>query len=281
MDRPNAPQLVAISDTHCGCRMGLIPPEGIVLDDGGTYSPSRFQLAMWEIWLEFWNEWVPRVTKGEPWDLLHNGDALDGVHHGSVTQISHNLEDQHKIARACLSEPVARCIASGGRYYHVRGTEAHVGKSAAEEERLASSLGATVNEAGQAARWELWHRIGPGRGALIHAKHHIATTGSSAYESTAVHKAFVAMFMESGRWGDEPPQVLVRSHRHRHFEERIALRDGYGIATVTPGWQGLTPFIHRFTEAPLPQFGGIVIRRGDEELHSRFFVRRIGRPAEG
>lgn len=274
--------LIVVSDTHCGCRLGLCPPEGVALDDGGRYEPSSAQQKVWSIWRDLWDEWVPRVTKGEPYDVVMNGDALDGVHHGAVTQVSQNLADQATIAIACLGE-VAQCAhKSGGRYWHIRGTEAHVGKSAQEEERLAQALGAVPNEAGQHARWELWKRIGPGSGHLCHLLHHIGVTGSAAYESTAVHKELTEAFVEAGRWGDEPPQVIVRSHRHRHYEIRIPIGAGYGISTVTPGWQLKTPFTYRIPGARVaqPQFGAVLIRAGDEELHSRSFVRRIERPKE-
>lgn len=278
VDHPRS--IVVISDTHCGCRLGLCPPEGVTLDDGGTYLPSKMQLKVWAIWREFWDEWVPRVTKGEPFAVVMNGDALDGNHHGGTTQVSHNLKDQSALAYKCLHPVTQACE---GRYWHIRGTEAHVGPSAVEEERLAQSLGAIPNEQGQYARWELWKRIaGEGRGHLCHFLHHIGTTGSAAYESTALHKEMVESFVESGRWGDEPPQVIVRSHRHRHFETRIAVAGGYGIATITPAWQLKTPFTWKIPGARLsqPQLGGVLIRAGDEELHTRFFVRRMERSRE-
>ena len=279
MTRTN--NIVVFSDTHCGCRLGLCPPDGVPLDDGGNYSPSALQLKVWGIYEEF-RIWTKKVTKGEPWDLVMNGDALDGVHHRAVTQISHNLKDQLACAVYALGPFVKECKRSGGRYYHIRGTEAHVGPSAQEEERLAEHLGAEPNETGQFARWELWKRVGSGKGHLCHFLHHIGTTGSQAYESTAVHKELVESFVEAGRWGDEAPQVIVRSHRHRHFETRIAHKDGYAIATVTPAWQLKTPFTYRIPGSRLaqPQFGGVLIRAGDEELHTRFFVRRVERAKE-
>jgi len=279
----NRDNIIVISDTHCGCKLGLHPSGPVILDEGTPSNPSRLQRKLWSIWREFWDEWVPRVTRGEPYDLVVNGDALDGVHHGSVTQISHNMNDQHAIAMACLEPEAKKCLASGGRYYHVRGTEAHVGKSGVYEERLAKELGAVPNEDEQYARWELWLRVGPGKGHLCHFLHHIGTTGSAAYETSALTAEQVASFTESGKHGDNAPQVIVRSHRHRHFETRSSGKEGYYIVTVTPGWQLKTPFAYRIPGARLsqPQFGGILIRAGDEELHSRFFVRRLERPREG
>ena len=48
--------LVVISDTHCGCRLGLLHPHGIHVDSGGVYLPSEFQQKMWNYWREFWED---------------------------------------------------------------------------------------------------------------------------------------------------------------------------------------------------------------------------------
>lgn len=265
--------IVIVSDTHIGCQLGLCPPEGMPKDGATTEMPSTLQRTVWEWWLEFWEEWVPRVTRGEPYSIVFNGDAIDGRHHGSTHQMSHNLNDQAALAETVLAPLVRK--AEGG-FYFVRGTEAHVGPSAEAEEGIARRIGAIPNEDGKFSRWELWKRLGP---HLIHFLHHIGSTGSSAYEATAVHKEMTESFVEAGRWGDQPPQVVVRSHRHRCLEVRIPTAAGYGIAIVTPAWQLKTPFTWKIPGARLsqPQIGGVLIRLGDEELHSRFFVKRIER----
>ena len=279
--KSSARNLVVISDTHSGCRMALCPREGVHLDDGGEYLPSELQLKLCDWWDEFWDKWVPAVTHGEPWDLCHNGDAVEGVHHDSVTQISHNLHDQGEIAYCLLQPVVDLCKASGGSYYHIRGTEAHVSKSGQEEERLAKRLGAVPNDYGQHARWELWKRVG---GGLVHLLHHIGTTSSSAHESSAVNAELSTSYVEAGRWDHEPPDCLVRSHRHRCIEVRLPARKHgelrYASAIVTPAWQLKTPFAYKIAGArqSQPQIGGILIRQGDEELHTRMYVRDLERP---
>ena len=266
---------IVISDTHAGCQMAVCPPCGIALDGGGIYVPSRVVQTLWKWWQEFWYEWVPRVTHGEPFSVVHNGDALDGRHHGSVTQISQNLADQQKMAVILLKPIVDLCE---GNYYHIRGTEAHVGASAEQEEMLAHALGAIQDKDGLYSRNELYIRTGK---ALCHFTHHIGSTGSSSYESTAVYKEMVEAFVEAGRWNDRPPQVIVRSHRHRQFETRIAVDEGYGISLVSPGWQLRTPFCYRLgMKQSLPQIGGYVLRQGDEEFYARFFVKSLSRTEE-
>lgn len=265
--------LVVVSDLHCGCRLGLCHPEGLRLDDGGIYLPSDFQRKIWNWWEEFWCDWLPKATQGEPYDVVINGDTIDGNHHGSTTQISHNLEDQERLALKVL-EPIA---IGARRLFFVRGTEAHVGPSAVQEESVAHRLGAVPNSSGQFARHELLIRVGNG---LVDCKHHIGTSGSAAYESTAVHKELIEVITESAKQGAECPTVLVRSHRHRAFQTSFSGPDGDFISVVTPGWQGRTPFVFKIAGGrnSLPQFGGILVRAGKEErMYVRHFTKHFKR----
>lgn len=261
--------LVVVSDTHCGCKVGLCPPDPVPLDGGGSYIASDVQRGMWAYWREFWDSWVPLVTRGEPFDLVHNGDAIDGVHHGSTTQISHNIEDQVRLAEMIMRPVVEKCKEGGGTYYHIRGTEAHVGKSGEYEERLARNLGAKPNAQGQYARFDLWKRVAGG--PLVHLLHHIGTTSSAAHESSAVNAELAAEFVEAARWNREPPDYIVRSHRHRSIAIDLNSAKGYTAAIVTPAWQLKTPFTWKIPGARVsePQLGGIVIRKGDEEHYYR------------
>jgi len=269
--------IIVISDLHCGCRFGLLPKEGIQIDGGNVVLPSPLQLKMWGYWEEFWGEWVPKVTKKQDYAVILNGDAIDGVHHGSTSQISHNIKDQENICVSIMKPIVSapKCKA----YYHIRGTEVHGGISGDSEERIAESLGAVRDELGAYSRWELWLRFGANK-ALIHVTHHIGTTSSASYESTAVQKEMVETLNEAGRWGDEPPVVIVRSHRHREFETRFGTKNGYGISLVTPAWQLKTPFTNRIPlgRTSTPHIGGYLIREGDEDMvFTRHKVWRIER----
>lgn len=286
MSRQNPRNLIVFSDTHCGCRLALCPPGGVPLDDGGTYLPSDFQKKMWSLWREFWDEWVPEVTRGEPYDVVHNGDCIDGVHHGSTTQVSQNIEDQLVIAERVLTPVAQKCRDTGGTYFHIRGTQAHVGQSSVYEEQLAKRLGAKPNEQGQHARYDLWKRVGKPtkrvHAPLVHLLHHVGTTSSAAHESSAVNAELTAMYVEAARWGKEPPDYIVRSHRHRSIAVDLNSAKGYAAAIVTPAWQGKTPFVWKVPGARVsePQIGGVAIRQGDEEFYYRRRVWSFDRSAE-
>jgi hypothetical protein len=100
-------------------------------------------------------------------------------------------------------------------------------------------------------------------------RHHIGGGASQAYEGTALTKTQAGQFADAGRWGRTVAQVDVRSHRHRYGKWEKDGRLGHYITVVTPGWQGLTPFSHRMSEPQEPEFGGILVRLGDEEIYTR------------
>lgn len=260
--------LVIISDLHCGCRLGLCPSYGVVLDEGGKYMPSNLQKKVWDCWQRFWgfgkyknNGWVKKASRGEPFAVVLNGDAIDGVHHKSVTQISHNLQDQIDVAYEVMAPVVELC---DGQYYHIRGTEAHSGASCQEEEKLARKLGAIpIEQTKQHSRWEMNCRLGK---ALVNISHHISTCGSLQYESTALNKELAESLIEACRWNKELPDCIVRSHRHRNTEVRITTYKGLCTVCTTAGWQLKTPFARRIVGArqSSPQIGGTLLRYGDD-----------------
>lgn len=269
--------VVVISDTHVGGRTAICP-DIVRLDDGGIYTPSKQQRVLKGWWDEFWGEFVPRVTKGEPYTVVHNGDCVDGAPHGSVAQISHLMDDQVTAAVALLKPvldgPKVRA------YYHIRGTEAHIGKSGELEERTAKLLGAVPDDDKRHARWELWLRMGDASSEhIVHFLHHIGSTGSTHYESSAVMAELAAELTEAARWGEKPASAIVRSHRHRSIEVRIPSSHGWRFAVVTPAFQLKTPFAYKIPGARLApaQIGGIVLRVVDGYLFTVPFVKTIAR----
>ena len=273
-------QAVVVSDTHFGSCLALCHPDGAERDAGGIYQPSQIQRTMWDWWQEFWYEWVPQATGGEPFVVIHNGDLTDGVHHGDTTQWSHDMGDQVAHAEKVMKPIVELCE---GRYYQIRGTAAHVGVAGVEEERFAKAIGALPNEDGRYSRFELWLRLGGKSGPLCHFLHHIGTTSSAQHETSAVNAELTAMYAEAGRWRKESPLFVVRSHRHRCSEVRLPAPHGYATVFVTAAWQLKTPYAWKIAGARVttPQIGGSLIRvSGEGEWHARHWVKDIGRSNE-
>lgn len=261
--------LVVVSDLHMGCRFGLCPPN-FRLDGGGSYRRSALQNTLWLWWNEFWNEFVPHATKGEPYAIAINGDMVDGRHHRSTTQISQNLADQRRMAETVLAPLMDK---ARGLVYGIRGTPAHAGESSEDEESIAEHLGFVEDDDGHHMRNELNIRVGR---ALVNLMHHIGTTGRQAYESSGPMAELTEMLAAAAKWGYHPPDLVVRSHRHTHIEVVIPTHRYRAHVLVTPGWQGKTPFVWKINARVVPpQFGGIVIRQGADHHYTESYVRTV------
>ena len=241
--------IIVISDLHVGSHLGLCPPR-ITLDEGGHYRPGRFQRILWKCWREFWDSWVPEITGGERFAVVVNGDVIDGTPHGSVAGLA-NLTDQENAAVEILA-PIKERAA---KFFMVRGTEAHVGKSAQSEERIAEALRAEGN-AEVRARWDLRIKLGKD---LLHFAHHTGTTTSPAYELTALTRELTAAWLEAAQWGHRPPDLLIRSHRHRFAVATLPVAESLARVVVTPGWQLRTPFVWRTASLRRVQIGGVCL----------------------
>jgi hypothetical protein len=276
---PRKPQevrnLVIVSDMHMICRLGLYPTDfELRLDGGGFYKGSEAQAVVWSWWQEFWDEFIPTATRGEPYSVVVNGDSIDGgAHHKNTTHISANLGDQERLALHVLRPVRDRAV----RFHMIRGTEVHSGASGVDEERLAARLGAEPY-GDLSTSYRLRLRLGD---SLVDISHHIGTTGTMAAEPVAIHKEIEQAFVEAARWGEEIPDVVVRSHRHRYAETRVFVekhgKSLFGTSCTTPGWQLKTPFVYRIAggRAQRPQFGGILVRAGDEETYTRVFAKSV------
>lgn len=270
--------IVVVSDIHAGCQVAVCPPK-VQFDEGGFYKRNKLQKKLYKLWLEFWNEWVPEVTRGEPYYIVVNGDIVDGKHHNSTTQISHNIKDQKNIAIMLMQPEVAKEMCKG--LYMTRGTEVHVGQSGHVEDDIAKALGAIPNKENQYARYELWLKFGKDSDKLAHFTHHIGTTNSIAYESTAPRKEYVDMLVDAARWGTEIPNFLIRSHRHRAHEQKVTTRKGNCFTIVTPAWQLRTPYVYKIGggRTTTPEVGGVILREGaDGMIYSVNKIWTIDRP---
>lgn len=254
--------LVETGDQHTVSTLGLCPPEGVRLDDGGTYHPNPAQVWLWDNWDNFWH--VRVAEKVREWKAkmgcLFNGDARDTVgagHHGTSQIITANEESQAYVTERVFGVPKKLKPAFT---YFIRGTKIHVGSS---EEALARWFGSVRDPVTEA--WSSWSRRFTIYGKLIDAAHHTSMGNMPWTEPNAGTKLAARVMMEYTRRKESPPDLVFRSHVHRSADSF----DAYPTrAVILPCWQLQTEYAHRINPDRLPDIGGgITVIEPDGVIH--------------
>ena len=248
--------LAVVSDTHCGGTTALCP-DRITLDDGGEYVASKAQRWLWGRWQQFWGSVrdVRDAVKGTKLIVVCNGDLTDGDHHKTSQILSGNPTAQAAVVNAALAAPLAL---RPHRLLFIRGTEAHVGPSAAFEERIALGLHKDKRpvlleaETGNASHWHAKLDI---QGVRFDFAHHGRVGQRPWTKPNVVLNLAAEIFMDHARTGRPHPHIAVRSHMHQYVDTH----DAHPTRVLqTPAWQLATAYIHRIAPGALADVGGII-----------------------
>jgi hypothetical protein len=256
-----------VSDLHCGSTLGLCPPSGVQLDDGGWYTPSYYQKALWGCWEEYWQKVKEALRPGDRLFVVVNGDWVDGNHHGTAQIISPNLAaTQHEVALATIQPAIAL---NPTRFIVIRGTEVHVGSSGGQEEALAKVLPATIdNDKTGAHSW--WHWQCESEGVLMDFAHHGAVGKLPHTRSNPAKTLAVKIMVAAAKHGTRMPDVVYRSHAHQAAD---TFSEFPCRVIQTRAWQLSTAFVERIAAGSLPEIGAIIqINEGGQFSIHKFDV---------
>jgi hypothetical protein len=212
--------LVALSDLHCGSDVGLLPPK-VTLEDGREigHGTNPWQKWLWSAWTEAMR-WVGEVAGKDGYDLLLNGDMIEGIHHRSDEVVAAKLIEHIAIAKECLGD-----VVKGAReVYATKGTECH---TADLESVLMACLGR--GKAHNFIQFDM-------NGVLVDARHHMPVTSRLHLEASALSVVMANNRSNAVRARHKPARIFIRGHRHvpGHY------CDGESLIAVNGGWQGLT-----------------------------------------
>jgi hypothetical protein len=229
-----APVIVVLSDLHVGSTKGLLP-DGYVNVEGAEVNQNAIQQWLWSCWLDA-REQIGQIIGGRKFALVINGDAIEGVHHGTKEIWSTEIGD-HALAAVQLLAPLAN---DADRVFMVRGTESHVNN---HEASIGAKLGGDINpELGIAAFDRLTLDV---HGVRCVFRHHIGTTMRRGLAGSQLSLSLAEEQLEAAANGEKVPQVIVCSHRHKPG----VYSDNNGMCIVTPAWQVLTRFGHKVVSA--------------------------------
>lgn len=227
MKKAATPDLVfLISDTHCGSLFAPCPHVNYM--EGFGVWPTKVQQWLMFLWKEATEKWMPLIAQGRPYDLIHVGDCIDGVHFRDAEIVTRSVNRQREM---CV-ELIGKIAHQARHFYLVRGTAAHVGLD--DENEIGRVLGAqrcprTGDYAAQ--EWRLKYN-----GIGLNAKHHRPTTGRWWLQGNAVAREVQnsIAFRHEARWPEEEiERIFIRGHAHTF--DISTTRDGMGIGV--PSWK--------------------------------------------
>lgn len=229
--------LIVVSDLHCGSSVAILPPDFTNIE-GNAVKQNAIQRWYWQAWLEMCDEWLPAVTRGEPFALVLNGDLIDGLHHHTKEVVSLEIGDHIGIAIQILKPLSARAAAT----FVVEGTDCH---SQNAEHGIARELeaigpdGLAVADKGKSGAWRRLDLTIAGLRCIF--QHHITTSGRTWTEATGLGTALMNERLEAAAAGEVPPSVLISAHRHRPG----VYQTSSGLSAVTGAWQALTRYARK------------------------------------
>jgi hypothetical protein len=255
--------IVILSDLHIGSTVGLWPT-GFVSNEGNPIGQNKFQEWLWECWCDAM-QWSRKIIGKDAFDLVLNGDLVDGIHHKTLQVMTPDPGDQ----TSAVLQTLSGLGLQWSKLHVIKGTEAH---SRNDEIRIGQALGGTRNpQTGQHA----WDNLDLDvHGCLYNFAHHISATARTYLEASAHSIMLGNLTHARARAGKPVPQVMVRAHRHRHG----IWQDGNQISMITGAWQGLTRYGYKVVPDAIPQPSMIITdhrqaEKGDLPLiHSRVYT---------
>lgn len=261
--KKSKPVIIAcVSDIHAGGATALCPSE-IMLDDGGRYIPSNAQSWYWANWLDFQQRVAARR------DALHaqlyyilNGDLVDGQVKNSTQILSGNPNAQAAVFTAAMREVLDL---GPDKIVVCRGTEAHVGNSAASEERIADGLRRDKrpiisDPSTGTASW--WKWVAELQGVKVDVTHHGRIGQREHTRASQIVLYAHDIHLSYTKRGERPPDVALRGHNHKWADSLDAVKPR---VVGTGAWQAGTGHVHKVAPDSLADCGGVLVTIQDGE----------------
>lgn len=245
--------LVAMSDTHAGHRLGLMPPDITLYDEdeqgnARPWTPQQTAVQQW-LWRCYLEDVAAVVTLagGDPVCLLHNGDLTQGSKYGTEL-VSTRKSDQYDIAVANFAPWLALTNLGAVRLSH--GTGSHADYEATASHVVCQALRALHPGADVAV---VRHGLLNVDGCRVDYAHHGPSAGMRQWTSGNQCRYYLRSLMNDELLRRrEPPRLVVRSHFHTHIRETVRVmgdREYVSDIVVTPAYCGLSEYAQQVTRS--------------------------------
>jgi len=233
---PSDTLVVPISDLQSGGTTALFPDRFWQFEHC-NHTPTDEQKRMFVHWLDC----ASKIKAARKWKrviVVHNGDAIDGVHHGSLQTITY-LKNEQKEIHVELMETFLKAIGGADELYYVKGTPVHVDDI---ENDIANDLSSEKSEKLHAFD-ELKLEI---NGKRFWFTHKGPQRGKGHNRGNSIRNWLKALFYDLTAENIELPHYIISSHFHDpDWGDYIGRHNGRYHKMellITPSWQQKTRY---------------------------------------
>lgn len=257
--------LLLIADTHGNSTTGLCPPDGIELDDGGRYQPSKAQRWLWQCYTDLLAEAEQISRTCDRFMTWYVGDLVDKIGKGSQI-VTYN--DPPIVNVGVQIVELSQRISHSGVGI-IRGTAAHTGDSGHLEEAIAKAVGAKPYPVDSALSSSWYAKIAY-QDHVIDIAHHGKVGGLPWTRANALGGIAYTALDEALRSHDTIPSLVVRAHRHKCADSG----DNYPVRVVQlPCFQISNAYANQAAPRQMADIGGafVVVEDGKLDVTFRLF----------
>ncbi len=243
--------VVCLSDMHSGGTTALFPAKFWQFKHQ-NHTPTEEQLKMYDHFSAT-AQVVAKARKGKRLIIVHDGDAIDGIHHKtpqSITQLKREQMDIH----IDLMDDFMQAVNFGKEdlLYYVTGTEVHVNDS---EDRIGEDLGAEKN--GDLYAFDLLDL--EVNGLRLWFSHHGTSSGKGANKGNALRNFMRNVYYDCQGENIRPPDFVITGHTHDPMYEILPRWEGNKFhmlhGAILPSWQQKTRYAYRVAPTQLNRIG--------------------------
>ena len=228
--------LVSLSDMHSGSTRALFPQ--FMQFEHTNYSPTDKQKRIYKHWLEC-AKWVADHRRNKKLIIVHNGDAIEGIHHQTFELVSAKWDDHVEVHLELMDKFLRTCgYGEGDELHYVSGTEAH---TADKEREIAEDLGASYQH-------DLKLKI---NGRKVWYTHHGAHPGYGYTKGDGYRNWLKTLYWSNKHDNREVPDIVISSHFHKPIYNTFVYDYSTIHGLVLPSWQMKTRYAYRV--APFQQ----------------------------
>ena len=263
--------LVPMSDMHSGSNNALFVNRFWEGMQGVNHVPTDTQRKIYNHFVEVTKK-IRIARKDRTLVIVHDGDAVEGVHHNNVDVATRNVGEQSDIHTEIMLDFKDRVDwQKGDKLYYVTGTETHTGDV---ENKLAEMVGAQQYDDNLYVANHLELVI---HDLSIWFVHHGKSAGAGANEGDGIRNWLRDIYWDAKKANKTPPSMVISGHVHQPTYNTYVVNDNGIFKTVhcviCPSWQAKTRYAYKVSPVAKNVIGAVQIEiRADHEIKTPLFL---------